>query len=101
VTDKPTELGCVLRYKPHYHMASGIHAYDLSNMLATFDPEKTSAFKYALSAFFLKLSNIGQSFIPGWPTMGDSLRNYWMAEYSSAYLDSPLLQLELRDATHT
>jgi hypothetical protein len=82
-------------------MASGIHAYDLSSMLATFDPEKTSAFKYALSAFFLKLSNIGQSFIPGWPTMGDSLRNYWMAQYSRAHLDLPLLQLELRDATHT
>jgi hypothetical protein len=33
-------------------MASGIHAYDPSNMLATFDPEKTSTFKYALRAFF-------------------------------------------------
>jgi len=55
VTDKPTELGCVLRYKPHYHMASGIHAYDLSSMLATFDPEKTSTFKYALSAFFSEI----------------------------------------------
>ena len=38
---------------------------DLSNMHATFDPEKTSAFKYSLSAFFLKLSNIGQPFISG------------------------------------
>jgi hypothetical protein len=65
VTDKPTELVCVLRYKRHYHMTSGIHADDLSNMLATFDPEKASAFKYAPSAFFLKLSNIGQPFIPG------------------------------------
>lgn len=25
--------------------------------------------QYAPSAFFLKLSNIGQPFIPGWPTM--------------------------------
>jgi hypothetical protein len=26
--------------------------------------------QYAPSAFFLKLSNIEQQFIPGWPTMG-------------------------------
>jgi hypothetical protein len=26
--------------------------------------------QYAPNAFFLKLSNIEQQFIPGWPTMG-------------------------------